>query len=89
MKYINILNRIKTLHEEYLKNIFSSDAFKNNLKGKLEGGYSIDYALNALVSSYKGKEIIVFDFNKYFNLDNRKSGYEIKNYGTIIIIKFI
>ncbi len=56
---------------------------------KLEGGYSIDYALNALVSSYQGKEIIIFNFNKYLKLDNRWSGYEIQDYGTKIVIKFI
>ncbi len=29
------------------------------LEHKLEGGYSLDYALNSLVSYYKGKEIPV------------------------------
>lgn len=55
---------------------------------KLEGGYSIDYALNSLVSYYKGQEIIIFNFNKYFVLDNRWSEYEIDDYGTKIVIKF-
>jgi hypothetical protein len=56
---------------------------------KLEGGYSIDYALNSLVSYYKGQEIKIFDFNKYFVLDNRWSGYKIDDYGTKIVINFI
>jgi hypothetical protein len=54
----------------------------------LEGGYSIDYALNSLVSYYKGKEIIIFNFKKYFALDNRWSGYKIDDYGTKIVINF-
>jgi hypothetical protein len=59
------------------------------LGGKLEGGYSIDYALNALVSSLNGKEIIIYNFTKYFWLDNRWSGYKIDDYGTKIVINFI
>lgn len=55
---------------------------------KLEGGYSIDYALNSLVSYCNGKEIVIFDFTKYLRLDNRFSGYEIDDYGTKIIINF-
>lgn len=58
------------------------------LEGKLEGGYSIDYALNALMSSYDGGEIVLFDFNKYFKLDNRWCGYIIEVFGNKIIIKF-
>jgi hypothetical protein len=58
------------------------------LDGKLEGGYSIDYALNSLVSYYKGKEITIFNFKKYFALDNRWSGYKIDDYGTKIVINF-
>lgn len=58
------------------------------LEHKLEGGYSIDYALNSLVSYYNGKEIIIFDFTKYLRLDNRFSGYEIDDYGTKIVINF-
>jgi hypothetical protein len=58
------------------------------LDGKLEGGYSIDYALNALVSYYNGKEVIIYDFNNYFILDNRKKGYTIEEMGTKILIKF-
>jgi hypothetical protein len=57
--------------------------------GKLEGGYSIDYALNSLVSFLNGKEIVIFNFNKYFVLDNRWSGYKIDDYGTKIVINFI
>lgn len=56
---------------------------------KLEGGYSIDYALNSLVSYYHGKEIEIFNFSKYLRLDNRWSSYEIQDYGTKINIKFI
>jgi hypothetical protein len=59
------------------------------LDEKLEGGYSIDYALNALVSFLNGKEIIIYNFTKYFWLDNRWSGYKIDNYGTKIVINFI
>lgn len=59
------------------------------LDHKLEGGYSIDYALNALVSFYQGKEVIVYDFSKYMRLDNRWGGYEIQDYGTKIVIKFM
>jgi hypothetical protein len=55
---------------------------------KLEGGYSLDYALNSLVSYYKGKEITIFNFKKYFALDNRWSGYKIDDYGTKIVINF-
>lgn len=56
---------------------------------KLEGGYSIDYALNSLVSFCDGKEVIVYNFSKYLILDNRWGGYEIQDYGTKIVIKFI
>jgi len=56
---------------------------------KLEGGYSLDYALNALVSYHEGKEIIIFNFKKYFVIDNRWSGYKIDDYGTKIVINFI
>jgi hypothetical protein len=59
------------------------------LDGKLEWGYSIDYALNALVSFLNGKEIVIYNFTKYFWLDNRWSGYKIDNYGTKIVINFI
>ena len=59
------------------------------LGGKLEGGYSIDYALNAFVSSLNGKEIVIYNFTKYFWLDNRWSGYKIDDYGTKIVINFI
>jgi hypothetical protein len=59
------------------------------LGGKLEGGYSIDYALNSLVSFLNGAEIVIFNFNKYFVLDNRWSGYKIDDYGTKIVINFI
>jgi len=59
------------------------------LEHKLEGGYSIDYALNSLVSYHKGNEIIIFNFKKYFVLDNRWSGYKIDDYGTKIVINFI
>jgi hypothetical protein len=59
------------------------------LDRKLEGGYSIDYALNALVSFLNGREIVIYNFTKYFWLDNRWSGYKIDDYGTKIIINFI
>ena len=41
------------------------------LSGKLEGGYSIDYALNSLVSYLNGREIVIYNFTKYLWLDNR------------------
>jgi len=59
------------------------------LNGKLEGGYSIDYALNSLVSFLNGREIVIYNFTKYFWLDNRWSGYKIDEYGTKIVINFI
>jgi hypothetical protein len=59
------------------------------LDGKLEGGYSIDYALNSLVSYLNGKEIVIYNFDKYLKLDNRWGGYTIDDYGTKIVINFI
>jgi hypothetical protein len=59
------------------------------LNGKLEGGYSIDYALNSLVSFLNGREIVIYNFTKYFWLDNRWSGYKIDDYRTKIVINFI
>jgi hypothetical protein len=67
---------------------FTEDIVDLILDDKLEGGYSIDYALNALMSSYDGKEITLFDFNQYFKLDNRWSGYDIEVLSNKIIIKF-
>jgi hypothetical protein len=67
---------------------FTEDIVDLILDDKLEGGYSIDYALNALMSSYDGKEIILFDFNRYFKLDNRWCGYDIEVLSNKIIIKF-
>jgi hypothetical protein len=67
---------------------FTKDIVDLILDGKLEGGYSIDYAHNALVSYYDGKELILFDFNRYFKLDNRWCGYDIEVFGTKITIKF-
>lgn len=58
------------------------------LDGKLEGGYSIDYALNSLVSYLDGREIVIYNFTRFFLLDNRWSGYSIEDYGTKIVIKF-
>jgi hypothetical protein len=58
------------------------------LGGKLEGGYSIDYALNSLVSYSNGKEIVIYNFDKHLKLDNRWSGYKIDDYGTKIVINF-
>jgi hypothetical protein len=67
---------------------FTKDIVDLILDDKLEGGYSIDYALNALMSSYNGNEIILFDFNRYFKLDNRWCGYDIEVLSNKIIIKF-
>lgn len=58
------------------------------LNKELKFGYSIDYALNSLMSFYQNKEIIVFNFSKYLQLDNRFSGYHIEDYVTKIIINF-
>ena len=58
------------------------------LGGKLEGGYSIEYALNSLVSYLDGREIIIYNFDKYLKLDNRWGGYKIDDYGTKIVINF-
>lgn len=59
------------------------------LNGKLEGGYSIDYALNSLVSYVDEREIVIYNFTKYLWLDNRWSSYKIDDYGTKIVINFI
>jgi len=59
------------------------------LGGKLEGGYSIDYALNSLVSYLNGREVVIYNFTKFFLLDNRWSRYEIEESANKIIIKFI
>jgi hypothetical protein len=67
---------------------FTKDIVDLIIDNKLEGGYSIDYALNALMSSYNGNEIILFDFNRYFKLDNRWCGYDIEVLSNKIIIKF-
>jgi hypothetical protein len=58
------------------------------LNGKLEGGYSIDYALNSLVSFFDGKEVVIYNFDKHLKLDNRWGGSKIDNYGTKIVINF-
>lgn len=58
------------------------------LGGELEGGLSIDYALNALISYHKGKEVVLFNFSPYFQLDNRYSGYHIQTTINEIIIHF-
>ena len=78
------MNITLSIHED-----FTNEIVELILKGKLEGGYSIDYALNSLVSYYEGKEIIIFDFNKFFKLDNRWCGYEIQESVNKIVIKFI
>lgn len=67
---------------------FTKEVVDLILDGKLEGGYSIDYAHNALMSSYNGKEVIIFNFNRYFKLDNRWCGYDVEVFGTKITIKF-
>lgn len=58
------------------------------LSDELEGGYSIDYALSSLVSYHKGKEVILYNFKPYFQLDNRNSGYNITTTINEIIINF-
>jgi hypothetical protein len=57
------------------------------LEDKLIGGLSIDYAPNALVSWYDGKEVIVFNFDRICKMDNRYSGYQIHKNKTEIIIE--
>ncbi len=71
-----------------LLNDFTSEVADLIIKEKLEGGYSIDYALNSLVSYHRGKEVIIYNFDKFFKLDNRWSGYEVKTFGTTITIDF-
>ena len=68
---------------------FTNEIVELILGGKLEGGYSIDYALNSLVSYHEGSEVIIYNFDKYLKLDNRWSGYEIEKYENKIVIKFI
>lgn len=68
---------------------FTNEIVELILGGKLEGGYSIDYALNSVVSYYEGSEVIIYNFDKYLKLDNRWSGYEIEKYENKIVIKFI
>lgn len=58
------------------------------LSDKLEGGYSIDYSLNSLVSYLNGREIVIYNFTKYLWLDNRWGSYKIDDYGTKIVINF-
>lgn len=57
------------------------------LEDKLIGGLSIDYAPNALVSWYDGKEVVVFNFDRVCKMDNRYSGYQIHKNKTEIIIE--
>lgn len=57
------------------------------LEDKLIGGLSIDYAPNALVSWYDGKEVIVFNFDRVCKMDNRYSGYQIHKNKTEIIVE--
>lgn len=63
------------------------DLFVDN---KLEGGFSIDYALNALTSHYQGKEVIVFDFSPFVLLDNRlpRAKYRVYSSTSQILIIF-
>jgi len=74
---------------------FTNEIVELILGGKLEGGYSIDYALNSLVSYYEGNEVIIYNFDKYLKLDNRWSGYKIEQSlndpytNDKIVIKFI
>ena len=58
------------------------------LSDKLEGGYSIDYSLNSLISYLNGREIVIYNFTKYLWLDNRWGSYKIDDYGTKIVINF-
>lgn len=57
------------------------------LEDKLIGGLSIDYAPNALVSWYDGKEVVVFNFDRICKMDNRYSGYQIHKNKTEIIVE--
>lgn len=68
---------------------FGSDAEDLILGGELEGGFSIDYALSALVSYHKGKEVILYSFKPHFQLDNRNSRYHIQTTVNEIVIHFI
>lgn len=57
------------------------------LEDRLVGGLSIDYSPNALVSWCDGKEITVFSFNKICKMDNRWTGYQVRENKTEIIIE--
>lgn len=63
------------------------DVRKLYLENKLVGGLSIDYAPNALVSWYDGRELVVFRFDKICKMDNRWTGYTIHKNKTEIIIE--
>lgn len=67
---------------------FGSEEEDLILSGELEGGFSIDYALSALISYHKGKEVVLYHFKPYFQLDNRSSGYYIQTTVSEIIIHF-
>lgn len=57
------------------------------LGDRLQGGLTIDYAPNCLMSWYEGKEVVVFDFTRVCKMDNRWSSYEIHKNKTEIIIE--
>ena len=57
------------------------------LADKLQGGLTIDYAPNCLMSWYEGKEVVVFDFTPVCKMDNRWTGYEVYKNKTEIIIE--
>ena len=59
------------------------------LEGKLQGGLTIDYAPNCLMSWYESKEIVIFDFTSICKMDNRKTGYKVYQNSTEIVIEII
>ena len=67
--------------------------FNPNIKqayseGKVSG-IGMEYQYNGLYGFLDGEEVCVFDFGKYFKIDNRYSSYEIYCGPTQIMIEFV
>lgn len=52
-------------------------------------GIGMEYQYNGLYGFIDNEEVCVFDFNKYFKIDNRYSSYEIYCGPSQIMIEFI
>jgi len=57
-------------------------------EGKVSG-IGIEYQYNGLYGFIDKEEVCVFDFKKYFKIDNRYSSYEIYCGPTQIMIEFV